>query len=166
VLEELGKPEQEPEERSPTKKRSGSSKSFTKHSNTNKASPPKVTATSTVKKIPFEDTYVHPHKRVILDLAIHLKSKKAFKEFTKALMTFIENAQMVDPKFVINTLNPKSKEKNITTKGKISYNMTKLGTQVKISSSSNAFNKQKVWDNEEQSNKGRNNQRSNKGRVP
>jgi hypothetical protein len=119
VLEELGKPKQEPEECSPAKKRGRSSKSSTKHSNANKVSPPKATATSTTKKITFEDTYVYPHKRVILDLAILLKSEKAFEEFTKALMAFIENAQMVDPKFFINTLNPKSKEKSITTKGKI-----------------------------------------------
>ena len=162
VLKDLGKPKQEPEERSPTKKRGGSSKSSMKRSNANKVSPPEVTAASTAKKITFEDTYVHPHKRVILDLAILLKSEKAFEEFTKALMAFIENAHMVDPKFVINTLNPKSKEKSITTKGKISHNMTKLGTHVKISGNGNAFNKQKVWDKEEQSNKGRNNQRSHK----
>ncbi len=162
MLKELGKPEQEPEECSPAKKRGKSSKSSTKHSNANKVSPPKATAASTAKKITFEDTYVHPHKRFILDLAILLKSEKALKEFTKALMAFIENEQMVDPKFVINILNPKSKEKSITTKGEISHNMTKLRTHVKISGNGNAFNKQKVWDKEEQSNKGRNNQRSNK----
>ncbi len=77
-----------------------------------------MTAASPAKKITFEDTYVHPHKRVILDLAVLLKSENAFKEFTKALVAFIENVQMVDPKFVINTLNPKSKEKSITTKAR------------------------------------------------
>jgi hypothetical protein len=77
-------------------------------------------------------------------------------------MAFIENAQMVDPKFAINTLNPKSKEKSIMAKGEISPNMTKLGIHVKISSNGNAFNKQKVWDKEEQGNKGRNNRKSNK----
>ncbi len=56
------------------------------------------------------------------------------------------NAQMVDPKFVINPLNPNSKEKNITSKGEISPNMTKLGIHIKISGNGNAFNKQKVWD--------------------
>ncbi len=40
--------------------------------------------------------------------------------------------------------------------------MTKLGIHVKISGNGNAFNKQKVWDKEEQGNKGRNNRKSNK----
>ena len=53
---------------------------------------------------------------------------------------------MVDPKFVIYPLNPNSKEKNISSKGKISSNMTKLGIYIKVSGNGNAFNKQKVWD--------------------
>ncbi len=61
-------------------------------------------------------------------------------------MSFLANAQMVDPKFVINPINPNSKEKNITSKGEISLNMTKLGSHVKISGNGNTFNKQKVWD--------------------
>ncbi len=72
-------------------------------------------------------------------------------------MAFIENAHMVDPKFIINTLNPESKEKSITSKGEISPNMTKLGIHVKISGNGNTFNKQKVWDKKEQGNNGRNN---------
>jgi hypothetical protein len=96
---------------------------------------------STRKKISFKETCIHPHKRVIIELAILLKSSKAFEEFTKALMAFIENAQMVDPKFAINTLNPKSKGKSITAKGEISPNMTKLGIHVKISGYGNAFNR-------------------------
>ncbi len=63
-------------------------------------------------------------------------------------MAFLTNAQMVDPKFVINPINPNSKEKNIASKDEISPNMTKLGSHVKISGNSNAFNKQKVWDKE------------------
>ncbi len=69
---------------------------------------------------------------------------------------------MVDLKFVINTLNPNSKDKSIAPKGEISPNMTKLGIHVKISGNGNAFNKQKVWDREEQGNNGRNNRKSNK----
>jgi hypothetical protein len=69
---------------------------------------------------------------------------------------------MVDPKFVINTLNPMSKEKSIMAKGEISPNMTKLGIHVRISSNGNAFNKQKVWNKEEQGNKGRNNRKNKK----
>jgi hypothetical protein len=149
-----GKALNKQEECSPKNKRSGSSKSSSRR-NTTKVSPPEAMAASTKKKITFEDTYVHPHKRVILELTILLKSDKAFEEFTKALMAFIKNAQMVDPKFVINTLNPNSKDKSITSKGEISLNMTKLGIHVKISGNSNAFNKQKVWDREEQGNNGK-----------
>ncbi len=90
---------------------------------------------------------MYKHPRIILELAISLKSDKAFEEFTQALMAFITNAQMVDPKFVINPINPTSKEKNISNKGEVSSNMTKLGTHVKISGNGNVFNKKKVWNN-------------------
>jgi hypothetical protein len=60
-------------------------------------------------------------------------------------MSFITNAQIVDPIFVINPTNPLLKEKNISSKGKISPNMTKLGTHIKIFGIGNAFNKQKIW---------------------
>jgi hypothetical protein len=82
---------------------------------------------------------------MVIELAIALKSDKAFEEFTQALMAFITNAQMVDPKFVINPLNPTSKEKNICSKEEISPNMTILGTHIKISGNGNVFNKKKVW---------------------
>jgi hypothetical protein len=78
-----------------------------------------------------------------------LKSNKAFKEFTQALMSFISNAQIDDPKFVINPLNKHSKKKNITSKGKISSNMTKLELHVKISGYDNIFNKKKIWTNQD-----------------
>ncbi len=68
-------------------------------------------------------------------------------------MEFISNAQLVDPKFAINPINPNSKEKNITSKGEISPNMTKLGTHIKISGNGNAFSKKKVWDNQNQARK-------------
>jgi hypothetical protein len=61
-------------------------------------------------------------------------------------MAFLANAQMVDPKFVINPLDPNSKERIISSKGEISANMTKLGAHVKISDNGNMFSKQKVWD--------------------
>jgi hypothetical protein len=69
-------------------------------------------------------------------------------------MDFISNAQLVDPKFAINPINPNSKEKNITSKGNISPNMTKLGTHIKISGNGNAFSK-KNWDNQDQTRKSR-----------
>ncbi len=163
LVTELEAPEgeapDEQEERSPKNKRSGSSKSSSRHIS-NKVSPPEATAASIKRKITFEDTYIHPHKRVIIKLAILLKSDKAFGEFTKALMAFIENAQMVDLRFIINMLNPESKEKGITSKGEISPNMTKLGIHVKIAGNGNTFNKQKVWDKKEQGNNGRNNRKS------
>jgi hypothetical protein len=63
-------------------------------------------------------------------------------------MAFITNAQMVDPKFVINPLSPNLKEKNISSKGEVSPNMTKLGTRIKISWDGNIFKKKKEWDKE------------------
>jgi hypothetical protein len=63
---------------------------------------------------------LYPFPCTILELAITLKSDKAFKEFTKAIMDLISNAQMVDPKFAINHINPNSKDKSITSKGEIS----------------------------------------------
>jgi hypothetical protein len=83
---------------------------------------------------------------MIFELTILLTSEKKFEEFTHALMAFLTNAQMVNPKFVINPLNPKSVSKDISTKGDISPNMTKLGEHIKISGNGpNVFNKRKVW---------------------
>jgi hypothetical protein len=57
---------------------------------------------------------------------------------------------MVDPKFVIDPLNPKSVSKDIASKGDISPNMTKLGEHIKISGNGpNVFNKRKVWDEDD-----------------
>jgi hypothetical protein len=64
-------------------------------------------------------------------------------------MAFITNAQMVDPKFVINPLNPSWKEKSVGSKAEVSPNMTMLGTHIKISGNGNAFNKKKNWSNQE-----------------
>ena len=149
-------------ERSPFKKRHGSSKLASRRSGGKRlvSSPtvqeptPQVVITSQATTIPqaptcvtsFLDKFIYPHSQVILELAVTLKSDKAFEEFTQALMSLITNAQMVDPKFVINPLNPNSKEKNFTSKGEISPNMTKLGIHIKISGNGNAFNKQKAWD--------------------
>ncbi len=58
---------------------------------------------------------------------------------------------MVDPKIVINPLQEKSKEKNISSRGEISNNMTKLGSHVRISGNGNVFNRQKVWNNGDKS---------------
>jgi hypothetical protein len=133
-------------ELSPVKKRSKSKKRSS--SRPRVSSPEPKSNDDTTKSASFLEDVVYKHSRIILELAIALKSDKVFEEFTQALMAFITNAQMVDPKFVINPINPSSKEKNISNKGEVSSNMTKLGTHVKISGNGNAFNKKKVWNNQ------------------
>jgi hypothetical protein len=103
------------------------------------------TTQTTTRLTSFLNSFVYPHSHDILELAVLLKSNKAFEEFTQAILAFLMNAQMVDLLFVINPLNPNSKEKSITLKGEISSYMTKLGFQVKISGNRNAFKKQKFW---------------------
>jgi hypothetical protein len=142
----------EEELRSPVKKRSGSSKSTSRRkSGARQVSPPETgqATASAARTTTFLDTFHHPFSRIILELAVVLKSDKAFEEFIQALMSFLTNAQMVDPKFVINPLNPNSKEKNIMSKGEISPNLTKLGAHIKISGNGNVFNKQKVWNRDD-----------------
>jgi hypothetical protein len=137
--------------RSPLKKRTGSSKAPSRRAvsirqvSPNEAEPTNIQQPA-AKSTSFLDTHVHKHRRTILELAILLTSEKKFEEFTQALMALLTNAQMVDPKFVINPLSPDSKGKDITSKGEISPNMTKLGEHIKISGNGNAFNKRKVWD--------------------
>jgi hypothetical protein len=132
-------------ELSPVKKRSKGKK---RSSSRPRVSPPEPKSSdNTNKSASFLEDVVYKHSCIILELAIALKSDKAFEEFTQALMAFITNAQMVDPKFVINPINPTSKEKNISNKGEVSSNMTKLGTHVKISGNGNVLNKKKVWNN-------------------
>ncbi len=141
------------EERSPLKKRSGSSKSATRR----KPSCPQVTlpdpkitaSTTSANRTTFLDNFVYPYPCIILKLKITLKSDKAFEKFTQALMAFISNAQMFDPKFVINPLNTASKEKSTSSKAEVSPNMTKLGIHIKISGNDNAFSKKKIWSNQD-----------------
>jgi hypothetical protein len=143
----------EEDEPPPLKKRSDSSKSATRKIHAPQVSPSKPTTTAPsapppTKTTTFLDLVIYPHSRTVIELAIVLKSNKAFKECTQALMAFITNAQMVDSKFVINPLDPNSKEKNISSEGKISPNMTKLGIHIKISGNGNVFNRKKVWGNQ------------------
>jgi hypothetical protein len=143
--------------RSPVKKRQGSSKtSSRRNANARQVSPNKEgpVVLPSAQTTTFLDNFVYPHSRIILELAVILKSDKASEEFTQALMAFLANAQMVDPKFVINPLDPNSKEKNISSKGEILTNLTKLGAHVKISGNGNVFSKQKVWNKEESSDRG------------
>jgi hypothetical protein len=90
------------------------------------------------------NSFNYPYPHTFVELAIALNGKKLFDEFTQALMTFISNAQILNLKFVINPLNPYSKEKNISSNGGISPNMTKLGTHIKISVNGNVLNEKKV----------------------
>jgi hypothetical protein len=136
---------------SPVKKRSKGKRSSSSRPRSTATDPPPTgnTINSTAaKSATFLDEIIYQHPRVVIELAILLKSDKAFEEFTQALMAFITNAQMVDPKFVINPIKQSSKEKNISNKSEISHNMTKLGTHIKISGNGNAFNKKQVWSNQ------------------
>ncbi len=141
------------DECSPLKKRSGSSKFAMRRTRALQVLPPEPTTTALsapppTKTTTFLDLIIYPHSQTDIGLAIALKSNKAFKEFTQALMTFITNAQMVDSKFVYNPLDPNSKEKNISSNREISPIMTKLGIHIKISGNSNVFNRKKVWGNQ------------------
>ena len=147
---------------SPVKKRSKGKRSTSsrpRSTSNNPTSTNSAVNNSTAKSATFLDEVIYPHARIIIELAIMLKSDKAFEEFTQALMAFVTNAQMVDPKFVINPIQKSSKEKNISSKADISPNMTKLGTHVKISGNGNAFNKKKVWNNSNNDRKSRKNQK-------
>ena len=154
--------EEDAEERSPRKKRPGSSKVSSRQSSTTarRVSPSETKTTPVLKPAIRTPPFDHKYKRTIVELAILLTSEKKFDEFTQALMAFLANAQMVDPKFVINPLNPKSEAKDIASKGDISPNMTKLGEHIKISGNGpNVFNKRKKWDKEDG---GRNSRKTNK----
>ncbi len=107
----------------------------------NRCLPTPIAQQPTIQATSFLDTFEYKHKRIILELAILLTSEKKFEEFTQALMAFLTNLQMVDSKFVINPLNPDSKGKNISSKGEISSNMTKLGEHIKISGNGNVSTK-------------------------
>jgi hypothetical protein len=158
-----GTNEADEDEHSPTKKRGGSSKTSTKKKVGACQVSPQEQVASKEKATTFMDEFVYPYSRIILEMAITLKSNKAFEEFMQAIMAFITTAQIVDPKFIINPLNPLSDTKPITMKGEISPNMTKLSTHIKISGRGNAFSKQKVWDKkEDDKNNGRKNCKANK----
>ena len=153
------------DKQSPAKKRGGSSKTSTKKKGELRQVSPQEqgTTASKEKTTTFADEFVYLYSRIILELAITLKSDKAFEEYTQALMAFITNAQIVDPKFIINPLIPHYDTKTIMMKGEISPNMTKLSTHIKISGRGDAFSKQKVWDRgEDDKNNGRKNRKANK----
>ena len=144
--------EEDAEECSPRKKWPGSSKVSSRQSSTTarRVSPLETKTAPVLKPAICMPPFDHKYKRTIVELAILITSEKKFDEFAQALMAFLANAQMVDPKFVINPLNPKTKAKDIVLKGDISPNMMKLGEHIKISGNGpNVFNKRKKWDKED-----------------
>jgi hypothetical protein len=158
-----GTNEADGDEQITAKKRGGSSKTSTKKKVGARQVSPQEQVASKKKVTTFMDEFVYPHSRITLEMAITLKSNKAFEEFMQAIMAFITNVQIVGPKFIINPLNPLSDTKPITMKGEISPNMTKLSTHIKISGRGNAYSKQKVWDKgEDDKNNSRKNCKANK----
>ncbi len=140
IIEIDGVENDDKDERSPLKKRGGSSKTTIRRTSgkTHKIISPQDQPQ--VEKIPsilkatqFMDTYTHPHRRIVLELTIGLTKEDTFDEFAKALASLLSSARIVDPMFVINPIDQFSKDKEIAVKGNISTNMTKLGIHVQIS---------------------------------
>jgi hypothetical protein len=149
----------EEDEHSPVKKRGGSSKPSTRRTSSklHKIVSPQDNQLQTKpsllilkKTAKFIDTYTYPHERIVLELAINLTKEDTFNKFAKGLGALLTTTQIVDPKFLINPIDPQSKEKDIAVKGNISTNMTKLGIHVQVSGNGYTFLKQKVWDKENQ----------------
>ena len=111
----------EEDEHSPVKKRGGSSKSFTRRTSSKSHKivspqdnqPQTESSQSILKTAKFIDTYIYPHERIVLELAINLTKEDTFDEFAKGLGALLTNAQIVDPKFVMNSIDPQSKEKDM-----------------------------------------------------
>jgi hypothetical protein len=56
------------------------------------------------------ETFIYPHKRIVIELVITLTKKDTFRKFAKALVALLSNTQLVDPKFVINPIDPMAKK--------------------------------------------------------
>jgi hypothetical protein len=162
IIEIDGNEDDHKDEQSPAKKQGGSSKTSTRGApnKTHKAVSPQENqnqtevALSILRTTKFFDNYIHLHRRIVLGLAITLTKEDTFDEFAKALASLLGNAQIVDPKFVINPIEPFSKDKDIITKADISTNMTKLGIHVQISGNGYTFlKKQQIGDKEKQGKK-------------
>jgi hypothetical protein len=111
------------EECSPLKKCSGSSKSATKRTRAPQVTPSETTTTnqsapSSTKTTTFLDSFNYLYPCTVVDLAIALKGEKPIDECTQALMAFIFNVQIVDPKFVINPLTQIPRRRTSAPKGK------------------------------------------------
>ncbi len=144
--------DEDKEDQSPVKKRGGSSKSTMKRATrkSHKASPQEThmqgEVAPSILNTTFNDTFIYLYKRIVIELAITLTKEDTFNKLAKALAALLSNAQIVDPNFGINPIDPTAKEKDIAMKGDISTNMTKLGIHVKISRNGHTFLKQKIWD--------------------
>jgi hypothetical protein len=111
----------EEDEHSPVKKRGGSSKSSTRRTSSKSHKivspqdnqPQTESSQSILKTAKFIDTYIYLHEKIVLELAINLTKEDIFHEFAKGLGALLTNAQIVDPKFVMNSIDPQSKEKDM-----------------------------------------------------
>ncbi len=101
VMDIDGNKDEDEDERSPVKKRGGSSKSSTRRhasSKTHKIVSPQDNPTQAEPAPPilntakFMDTYIHPHKRIVLELAINLTKEDTFDKFARALASLLSNA--------------------------------------------------------------------------
>ena len=79
--------------RSPVKKRPGSSKTTSRRNGNRLVLPTKQDPIpqAVPQATSFLDTFIYHRPLIIFELAVTLKSKKAFEEFTQALMAFITN---------------------------------------------------------------------------
>jgi hypothetical protein len=93
----MGKEDEDEEERFPMKKHGGCSKFLTKRSAHKVSSLEPATTNKSIvfsnKKIP----HIYEHKRIILESAIMLKEEFPFEQFTKSPVSLLSNAQMVYP---------------------------------------------------------------------
>jgi hypothetical protein len=103
VMDIHGNKDEDKDERYPVNKQGSSSKSSTRrhasskthkivspHDNPTQAEP----APLILKTAKFMDTYIHPHKRIVLKLAINLTKEDTFNEFAKALASLLSNAHL------------------------------------------------------------------------
>ncbi len=159
IMEISGNEDNNKDEQSPAKKQGGSSKTSTRRVSNKphkvlspqENQPQTEAAPSTLKTTKFINNYIHPHRKIVLELAITLTKEYTFDKFAKALASLLSNAQIVNPKFVLNPIKSYSKDKDITTNADISTNMTKLGIHVQISGNGYTFlKKQQIGDKEKQ----------------
>ncbi len=78
---------------------------------TQKNQPQTEAAPSILKTTKFIDTYIHPHRRIMLELAITLTKEDTFDEFANALASLLSNPQILTPSLSSTQSNPSAKIK-------------------------------------------------------